>query len=177
MVNSWKGFIVAFLIAGTSCCFAQPEYKRPQDAAQALASATKVTLYSLDPSRSLEPQSGKQKKSMLHDCTILGKVELRNTAAKQATKAFQDAVFGWRGSAGACFDPHHALSVVSGGHTYDYLLCYSCGGMAIYKDGEFIAKFGASGSARILNKLLTANRVPLPYIYRPENIAAEKARK
>jgi hypothetical protein len=66
--------------------------------------------------------------------------------------------------------------LVSGGHTYDYLLCYGCHGLALYKDGKYIANFAASGSADILNGLLTANHVPLAYIYSPKFLAEEKKR-
>lgn len=174
MVKSLNIHLFALLIAGALTCFAQSKAKVQREAAQALADATEVTLYSLEPTSKSIPLNNKTPN--FHGDTILGKVELRDKAAKQAIKAFQDAVSGWGDPTGACFNPHHALRLVSGGHTYDYELCYECSGLALFKDGNHIANFTAVGKPDILNGLLTANRVPLPDIYSPENIAAEKKR-
>jgi hypothetical protein len=171
MVHPLKTSLFVILIAGISTCLAQSEIELQQEAANALASATSVTLYSLEPNLHIEPGSKQERMEKLQGYLILGKVGLVNSAAKRATKAFQDAVRGWGASVGACFAPHHALSLVSGGHTYDFLLCYQCHGMALVKDGKYLASFGAYGSPKALNRLLTANRVPLSSEYDPEAIA------
>ena len=75
-----------------------------------------------------------------------------------------------------CFEPHHALRVIADGHTYDYLLCYSCNGIVVFEDSKRIADLSISGSPDILNALLTTAHVPLSYIYSPQYITAEKKR-
>jgi len=161
-----------FLIVKVEPSLAQlAEHKLPQNAAEALANTTRVTLYSLESMSPQDTSSGK-----FYRYKILGKIELDNEEAKKATGAFQDAISGWNGSMAMCFEPHHAIRLNSNGHVYDYLLCYMCNQIEVYEDGKLISGLGATGSPDILNGLLTVAHVPLSYIYSPEYKATEKKR-
>jgi hypothetical protein len=145
-----------------------PENKLPQNAAEALVNTVHLTLYSLSGmiEYSLNPASSQDDSDKkLYGWRILGKVELDNAEAKKAAGAFQDAVAGWDGLRARCFEPRHAIRLNSNGHTYDYLLCYTCSQMAVYEDGKPISGVGAMGSPDVLNSLLTDAHVPLADIY------------
>jgi hypothetical protein len=48
------------------------------------------------------------------------------------------------------------------GHFYDYLLCYTCGGLEVDRDGKVLALAGVpSGSPLELNDLMTRLKLPL----------------
>lgn len=147
-----------------------PENQLPENAAAALANATEVTLYSLES----ELPKGVHEDGF-YRYKILGKTKLSKAKAKEATGAFQKAISTW-GTHALCFEPHHALRVIADGHTYDYLLCYSCNGIVVFEDSKRIADLSISGSPDILNALLTTAHVPLSYIYSPQYITAEKKR-
>jgi hypothetical protein len=126
----------------------------PPDVAKALHSATKVELYSLEP---WFDESAKESK--WHDYVLLGHTTLSGDKAKLAVKEFESTIKGPNVS--ACFDPRHGLRVESAGHVYDLLLCYECNGLAIYVDDKYLKKYGAMGSPKVLNKLLSDAKVPL----------------
>jgi hypothetical protein len=97
-----------------------------------------------------------------HRFAILGHLDLDREQTATAVHEFEAAVAGWAGRGrSACFNPRHALRVTAGGHTYDLLLCYECGGMEVYRDDRLIADLGARGSPKVLNGILTGGQVPL----------------
>lgn len=132
----------------------------PDDAVDALRSAQAGVLYSLEPWS--EPELPGPK---LEGFAVLGKTELTGKAFLSAVNEFETAVVESNGETAACFDPRHALEVVSKGRRYRLLLCYACQQMAIFRDGERIAMLSASGSAKTLNGLLTAVNVPVSTSY------------
>lgn len=40
------------------------------------------------------------------------------------------------GTVAACFDPRHGISVAIDGATIDFLICYECLSMEVYRNGE-----------------------------------------
>lgn len=128
----------------------------PTEAAQALQAPTQVILYSLEP---WERTTARGKN--LHGYKILGRTTLDPKQTQIAVAAFQTAVSGWDGMLAMCFDPRHALQVTSNGKTYDFLLCYACHQLYVYRGEKLLAGIGASGSSKALNSLLTAAKIPL----------------
>src|ERR1700678_1341246 len=129
--------------------------KLPIDAADALHAPEKVILYSLEP-WSLGTTNN------LQGFKILGQATLDGKQAVAAAAAFESALCKkerkWEV---LCFDPRHAIRVKSKGHTFDFLLCYTCGYLYIYRDNNMISELDAKGSPKVLNALLTANNIPL----------------
>jgi TPR repeat protein len=71
-----------------------------------------------------------------------------------------------KGAAGlesACLiNPRHALRVISGGNTYDILICYECGQLELYKNDQRLQFSGSiGGKPETLNRLLQQRGVPL----------------
>lgn len=97
---------------------------------------------------------------------LLGQTQVTGKNKKIAVQEFRKALGAWTNMC-SCFEPRHAMRVNRGGHIYDYVLCYLCFEMRVYKDGEpFLSLKGDMGSdPAILNALLANNNVPLPYIY------------
>jgi hypothetical protein len=128
-----------------------------------LAAVAEVTVYSLAGDEShVKPRMGPK----LHGYRILGQAQLKDADAKRAANIVSAAVQSGQGVSSCVFDPHHALRVVSGGHVYDYLVCYHCGDVMLWDGDKEIGIIG--GIAKTpdgLNALLTAAHVPLAPIY------------
>lgn len=138
----------------------------PREARQALRNATQATLYSLEPWEHSLPAGHALPE--LEGFSILEQTELNRKQTDTAATAIRDAVKGWHDRA-ACFDPRHALRVSFGNHTFDFLLCYACHQLAIYRDGEHLTTLSAGGPSTVLDNLLTAADVPLSRTGRPQS--------
>jgi hypothetical protein len=171
-------WLKSFAIVAALCCPgailaspaespADPENRLPAEALSALHAPDSVVLYALEPWDDGRPQ--------LHGYKVLGKATLDGEQRAAALAEFETSVARWDGAVGACFDPHHALRVEHEGHTYDFLLCYLCQSMQVYRDGKEFAGVGATGSAEPLNALLRAKGLPLPHYYSDEARAAREA--
>jgi hypothetical protein len=171
-----KAPIVSFLLLAAfvvpSPATAEEKNELPTAAAQALRTAGRVTLYSLEPWES--PAAGEE---TLHQFKVLGRTDLDRKQSAEASAAFQSAISGWDGLIAACFDPRHAIRVRAAGHTYDFLLCYACHVLYVYEDSKLLTSLGASGSAKALNGLLSAAQVPLSQTDTEEDRAAEQKKR
>ena len=130
----------------------------PAEAVQALHSKGHAILYSLEPW-----SDSNAKVPRFHGYQILGQSEL--TAAQEATAvaSFDKAIAGFDGNMALCFDPRHAIRIRSDGHDFDFLLCYACHQLAVFRDDAKLAEIGASGAPQALNALLTSLHVPLSH--------------
>ncbi len=153
---------MALLMAGSLALAASPAIppapRLPAEVAAALHSAAKGTLYSLEPTQ--KPVAGD---AVLHGYKVLGQMELDPRQAAIAVRAFEDAMaLGDQTGASLCMiAPRHALSFVADGHVYDFLLCFQCDQLAVYKDNQQVAFMNVGGSSEVLNNLLTSAKVPL----------------
>ena len=132
------------------------ENKLPAEAEQALRAPGKVTLYSLEPYPPPVPRD-----KTLHGRKVLGQTELDGERRATAIAEFKSAVSHWDGMIALCFNPRHAIRVTANGHTYDFLLCYECHQLYIYRDDKLLKELGAAGSPKVLNELLSTAKVPL----------------
>jgi hypothetical protein len=126
----------------------------PADAAEALRSASEAEIYSLEPYDSAVDEEADS--SRLHGYLVLGKTALDPVSSRAAVAEFETAVANWNGLVAACFDPRHGLRTKSNGHTFDFLLCYDCNGLAVYRDGTLLTSIGVTGSPRVLNEMMEA---------------------
>ena len=157
----------------------------PAEAVAALKSGTKYVLFSLEPPSAsgkepqlnpkmtaeevakelerfaaevrLKPEEGH------HGYKILGSSELIEAASRaSAVSAITDAVRDFHGGVALCFEPRHSLRVVSAeGTTYDFVACFECSQVAVYRGKERIGLAGMTGLQKPLDDLLTAAKVPL----------------
>jgi len=51
--------------------------------------------------------------------------------------------------------------VTAQGHTYDFLICYACQTLEIYRDGRNLTTLHLAGSPKVLNQLLRDAKIPL----------------
>jgi hypothetical protein len=131
--------------------------KLPSEAADVLHASSKIILYSLEP-WSLATTND----NTLHGYKILGQVTLDGKDAATAITAFESSILKKkRHFTVLCFDPRHALRVMVNAQTYDFLLCYACGYLYVYRGDKIIATLDAGGSPNVLNALLTAAKIPL----------------
>jgi hypothetical protein len=130
--------------------------KLPDDAASALNQCKHVVLYSLEP---WAPPSTNY--TRLHGFKILGQATLDERQTATAVAAFESAISLIPQMGASCFDPRHAVRVEVGGHVYDFLLCYACGYLYVYRDDKNIAVLSASGSPKVLNELLIEAKIPV----------------
>jgi hypothetical protein len=112
---------------------------------------------------SLEPLSTHESAPKFQGYEILGETPLNAADTRIATEAFSKAVEAGNGNMPNCFDPRHALRIVLDGHRYDFLLCYACAQLTVYKDDKEFTDLSAAGSPKVLNDLLQAHHVPISH--------------
>jgi hypothetical protein len=130
------------------------------EAMDVLHSAHTAVLYSLEPWT--DPDDIKAKAKQLDGYAILGKASMSRSQTLAAVSEIEKAMAAWEeGPVAACFDPRHALRVRSKGHVYDFLVCYECEGIQVFKDGALIASAYVRGSPRVFNAMLRDANVPV----------------
>lgn len=149
--------LLCVLLAAASNARAQPNVLSAE-AKAALHSEGPATLYSLEPWADPE-----EKAARLQNFEILGQSPLSASQRSVAVEAIDTAIAGFDNVVASCFDPRHALRVQANGHTYDFLLCYSCHQLEIYRDDKRLESLGVAGSPAALNALLNSLHVPLSH--------------
>ncbi|MFC5740809.1 hypothetical protein [Dyella tabacisoli] len=145
------------LLAAPAFVYARPNVLSAEVAA-ALHSGGSAVLYSLEPWADPE-----EKVARLQSFEILGQSPLNPSQRANAVAAIDSAIAGFDNIVAACFDPRHALRIQANGHTYDFLLCYSCHQLEIYRDSHLLESVGAAGSPAALNELMNSLHVPLSH--------------
>lgn len=154
---AWLTFTLVLAVAGRS---AAADNEIPKEARAAFEKATEFELFSIDPDRQAKKDD---KAELLHGWKVLGKTTLKGDAAKKARAAIQKGIKDSDGSVAACFNPRHAVRVVSGQNTYDLVICYECLYARVYQGTESLGNFlTAPGPANVLNGILTDAKIPLP---------------
>jgi len=144
----------------------------PAEAQQSLHSGGHAVLYSLEPWGDPE-----KKVARFHGFEILGQSELSPAQESSAVAAFDAAIAGFDGAIASCFDPRVAIRIQANGHTYDFLLCYSCHQLEMYRDNKSLPGIGAAGSPKALNELLTSLRVPLSHSLEDMQVSQQEEQK
>lgn len=153
-----KIFLLALWMLASSVAFASGRPNAlPTEADQALHSGGPAVIYSLEPWVAPDRKVALR----LQGYEILGQSELSDAQRQIAVGAFDSALAEWDGAIAACFDPRHALRIRFKGHAYDFLLCYSCQQMEVFRDGERLGGAGTAGSPTVLNELMKGLRLPL----------------
>lgn len=134
------------------------------DVGKCLSSSQSITVYSLEPS--WRETFNKEGKDIFHHCKILGQTTLPTARLADTVRAVQDGI--GKGQPSRCvFDPHHGLSVDTSTHKVDIVICFFCGDVHCYKDGQFWCAQTVKGNHALigelekkLNAILTEARIP-----------------
>jgi len=140
---------VAVLIL-SQCSGSEEEFS--VDTVKALAHPQAVILYSLNP---IKAQDTAQ---TFHGYVVLDQIRLNEKQTKAAVAAVNAAVPKdhalLAGDAPSCFRPRHGLKVAGAGHIYDFVICYECGWLEEYVDGNLTKALTIQGTPKALNELL-----------------------
>jgi hypothetical protein len=117
--------------------------------------ATKAMLYSIEPEVNPLPED-----KTVHRFKILGQMELDREQTQLAANGIQKAGEEWDGAMVMCFNPRHVLSISSGGHIYEFVICYECESVHFYKDDKRIGEAGVFGSSEFFDDLFVSTHVP-----------------
>ncbi|MDB5333036.1 MAG: hypothetical protein JWP03_4187 [Phycisphaerales bacterium] len=126
----------------------------PGVAARALADADRYELLSLRPFP-FKPE--------FYNHEILGRTTVTDAATRQRLNAaLQSGVRESDGTAMACFNPRHGIRVTRAGETTDFLICFECRQVQVWRDGKKIATFLTSASPQsVFDEVLQKAHVPL----------------
>jgi hypothetical protein len=142
------------------------------DDSHALVSSQEAILYSLDPTPPAFLEISPGKTETFHGWRVLGKIKLTGNLARIAALSFDEALDpeeknahspGYHPMIYKCvIEPRHGLKIEAYGHKYDFVLCYHCGQMVMYRDGQETEYLADHGSAQALDKILSDAHIPLP---------------
>src|SRR5437879_2356806 len=133
-----------------------------QDALSIPTEPEQLVLYSIDgrkPPETRKPESP----DWLYGFPVLGKVEITSpTERREIMRALRWSVAEHTpGSMNACFWPRHAIRVVVGGRTADYVICFECRQLEL-RHGESRQLIGMTRSPRSLfNRVLRDAGIPI----------------
>jgi hypothetical protein len=113
-----------------------------------------AVLYSLKPRLADAEQikAGKDFRGFI----LLGKTSLNAVQTAAATKEVINALKNFNGTVAPCFSPRHGLSIVYEKTRYDFLMCFECNRMAVYRNDDVISSPAITGSPARLNEMLKA---------------------
>lgn len=112
---------------------------------------------------SLEPDLAKPSAAKFHGYPILGSTMLSDPERRIILERFVAGIDVHPTIAAACFLPRHGLRVKSHGHTLDFLICFQCIQVEIYRDNERVSWWGTNNAAQqVFNEVLARHHVKLP---------------
>lgn len=141
----------------------------PAEVREALHSAQSWTLISIEPGNRDPRPEDLARKDFLHGYKVLGRLPLKD--AKPVIEEMDRIDRGkMDNTSSMCFYPRHALEGrMRDGRKLELLICYECGNLKVYVDGEMTELFAfRSISPDPLNNLLKENGIPLPR--QPESV-------
>ncbi len=131
--------------------------KVPAQAKALLDKATKVELYSLDPT------FRRQKKgNLFHNYKVLGKTELKPIVQKDVIQALYRGVKENLGVVAGCFKPRHGIRAHLKDKKVDIVVCFECLSMTVYYPGGAQGVWTSRSPAKLFNTILKKAKVPLP---------------
>ncbi len=121
--------LLCLLVTSLSAYADDAKKSLPEKAVAVLDKADRIELYSLEP----EPE--KKPEKTLRGWAVLGKVTLEDAKVRnQVLTSLKEGV--GRGRGAKCFDPRHAIQASRAGQTVDIVICFECGWVYVYYDGE-----------------------------------------
>lgn len=127
----------------------------PGAAWDALTTADQLELYSLKP----DDIAGN-----LDRFTVLGKTTVSNSQQRVKLRdALQSGVRQSDGTMYRCFNPRHGIRVTKNGVVTDFVICFECGRVQVWRGDQRLAYFAVTKSPQpAFDAVLNAAGVPLP---------------
>jgi hypothetical protein len=148
---------VAVGCAATATGQEKKEQKLSDDVVAVLEKATELDVYSL------AGTAQKGDKDAWRGAKVLGKTTVKKDAERKAVvEAVKKGVVEG-GQPARCFIPRHGVSATHNGKTVDLVICFECGWIYVYVDGEKQnPSLTISGTPeKPLNGVLAAAKIPL----------------
>ncbi len=116
-----------------------------------------LTLLSLHP----DSRSAHWFNTKFHGFRVLGQIPITSPIERQQiTETIRRVLRDYAGVDSKCiFSPRHGVHIVSGGQTYDFLICFDCQEMEGYVGDRHIFQRSIRGGAGILTTLLRAAKI------------------
>jgi hypothetical protein len=136
----------------------------PPEIADSFLHPQGVTLYAIDPvpHRNSDALLGERE---FHGFGILGQVPIDAAQGRAVFKDLETSALQWKSNPRrgrlACFNPRHGIRVTKDSHNFDFLICYECGQVLVYRDGKkvqslYFDAFAQRPSPQPLNDILIA---------------------
>jgi hypothetical protein len=133
----------------------------PEEFRKAVDKAEALDLYSLDPNTPAEKGG-----APFHGWKVLGKTAVKKeTLAILVTALKNGADEANQAASAGCFRPRHGIRVQLDGKSYDFVICFECVAVMLYKDKEEKSTLGfhvTSTPAAVFNTILRDANVKLP---------------
>lgn len=134
---------------------------KPASVSQPTSAPDELVLYAIDGLVN-PPEGFVSDEKHFRGYTILGKVDVTDLNARQnIVKAIEDGINESDGVVAACFWPRHGVHVVTNGKAVDYVICYECLQMYIFRDDERTFKSTTPTHQAVLTAPLTAAGIKL----------------
>lgn len=132
-----RAFLVLVLLVISACSGAPNEDGvRPDGVLAKFADADGVELLALHPYPYQLDRDGDEMERF-HGYGVLGRADLVGKAtANELVDLIERGIEGSNGMVAACFNPRHGLRVTVDGSDWDFLICYECLSMKVYRDGD-----------------------------------------
>lgn len=164
---------VAGVIAATSIAVgASAAAKTNDELVRAVDHATSIALISLEPGENeSRDAAGRCAGYCYFGWSALG----QTVAAPAAAASIRKALTAWivapePAAVPLCFNPRHGVRVQSGGHVYDFVVCFECSQAQVFKDSApgLVATIYPAGGPDDWDALLSAAGIPLAVRDKPD---------
>lgn len=120
-----------------------------------------LTLYALNPLR--EHYGASPKEGFLYGYRILGSTEISEPDRRaELMSALQRSIDESPGDRMRCFNPRHGLRVTDNGVVREYVICFQCFVIVVYREGARESVEISDYAAPIFNRFLTEEGLPIP---------------
>jgi hypothetical protein len=135
------------------------------EALKILKAGTKFTLFSVFPHGfyASYPYPELKPEESFHGYKILGSTDLAQAKQRQlAVASVEEAIRSFAGTIAGCFEPQHGLRIQTPDAVFDFVICFHCHYIKIYRGEQYLGMIPIAGSGESMDSLLTAAKVPLP---------------
>ena len=154
-IRKFRWIVVALIAVAGVGIFAYLRWRgMPRVAWSALNDADRYELLSLEPYPPKPDYYGRE---------VLGRTIVGDPAIRERlNRALQSGVRESDGTSMSCFDPRHGIRVTRAGMTTDFVICFECRQVEVWRGDERIAYFLVSDSPKaVFDEVLKSAGVPL----------------
>ena len=127
---------VMILAAAIFIAIFMPFHRMPSVAWDALTHTDQFEVFEI------EPQDAS---ADLTHFTVIGKVTIADAKTRKMLRdALRNSASDSDAQMASCFNPHHGIRVTKDGVATDFVICFECGRVQVWRDGQRIAYFAIS---------------------------------